>query len=159
MKLAPGYMFLQFSTLCNSRCTTCSLWSVPVQHLPVEVLREGLRRHISPDSLRSVFFTGGEPFLPEDCVEQAVAMSEFRPGVSLVAATNSICPELYLDLFWPKVKPGGIMACHDYLTINWPGVKIAVDEFVRKRNLETYLTWETGGSIYWRKPCNSTPSS
>ena len=33
--------------------------------------------------------------------------------------------------WWPKVKPGGIFAGHDYDEIAWPQTKKAVDRFVR----------------------------
>jgi hypothetical protein len=35
--------------------------------------------------------------------------------------------------WWPKMKPGGLMAGHDYT--NWPGVPQAVDEFVAREGL------------------------
>jgi len=38
-----------------------------------------------------------------------------------------------LAAWWPKVKPGGLIAGHDYT--NWPGVKVAVDEFVASQGL------------------------
>lgn len=39
--------------------------------------------------------------------------------------------------WWPKVRPGGILAGHDYDRVNmFPGVKLAVDQFVNTRGLE-----------------------
>lgn len=35
----------------------------------------------------------------------------------------------------PKIKPGGILAGHDYSAADWPGVVRAVDEFVKLRGL------------------------
>lgn len=48
---------------------------------------------------------------------------------------------LDLELWWPKLKPGGVLAGHDYVTLNDPtgypgiGVREAVDEFVQFRNV------------------------
>lgn len=41
-----------------------------------------------------------------------------------------------LEAWYPKVKPGGIFAGHDYHASRayWPGVAIAVDEWMAKRN-------------------------
>ncbi|NOS67615.1 MAG: hypothetical protein HOO67_04605 [Candidatus Peribacteraceae bacterium] len=43
-----------------------------------------------------------------------------------------------LELWWPKVRPGGVIAGHDYLDGQIPegdfGVKSAVDEFMHKHN-------------------------
>lgn len=57
-----------------------------------------------------------------------------------------------LEIWWQSLIPGGIFACHDYLSINLPGVKRAVDEFVAKHQLQLHLTWETGGSAWFIKP-------
>ncbi|HWE55681.1 MAG TPA: class I SAM-dependent methyltransferase [Acidimicrobiales bacterium] len=51
-----------------------------------------------------------------------------------------------IDLWFPKVRPGGILAGHDYLDGERPeglfGVKSAVDRFVRDRGLRLHLTAE-----------------
>jgi hypothetical protein len=63
--------------------------------------------------------------------------------------------------WWPKIKPGGIMAGDDYSLEAWPMVVAAVDRFIVENNLEfhilnfenkddpfsQYPTWVT------RKPC------
>lgn len=45
-----------------------------------------------------------------------------------------------IKAFYPKVKPGGIIAGHDYHKEDWPGVVQAVDEFIKSYNLEFNLT-------------------
>jgi len=47
-----------------------------------------------------------------------------------------------LDAWWPKLKPGGIFAGHDYLKGNGKGygVKNAVDRFAQEWNLTVYQT-------------------
>jgi hypothetical protein len=42
-----------------------------------------------------------------------------------------------LEYFWPKMVPGGIMACDDY---NWPGARQAVDEFCARQGLACEVT-------------------
>lgn len=44
--------------------------------------------------------------------------------------------------WWPKVKPGGILAGHDYCEA-WPGVKKAVDEAFPNRQLTSKSVWFT----------------
>lgn len=59
-----------------------------------------------------------------------------------------------LELWYPKLKPGGIFAGHDYLsTVTWPGVQKAVNEFAAKHGIERVnTTLEPGGSWWWVKP-------
>ncbi len=38
-----------------------------------------------------------------------------------------------LKFFYPKLSPGGIVIVHDYSSGAWPGVKKAVDEFLRDK--------------------------
>lgn len=49
-----------------------------------------------------------------------------------------------LHLWYPKVRSGGLFSGHDYLDGSFPhgvfGVKTAVDEFFRARNLSVYVT-------------------
>jgi MoaA/NifB/PqqE/SkfB family radical SAM enzyme len=95
MRLAPAYFFLQYTSLCNSRCTTCHLWQRPPETIPVQVL-ERLGLFVDPINVRSIFFTGGEPLLPPECVAIAEAVNRWKPGVALIGSTNGICPDLYL---------------------------------------------------------------
>ena len=44
--------------------------------------------------------------------------------------------KLDLENYYPKVKKGGIIGCHDYTHTNWPGVKKAVDGFLVTHNLK-----------------------
>lgn len=59
---------------------------------------------------------------------------------------NHSTPAVTKDLehWWPKLKPGGIMAGHDYLEGNGAGygVKAAVDRFAGEWNLQVHQTTE-----------------
>jgi hypothetical protein len=46
--------------------------------------------------------------------------------------------------WWSKLKPGGVLAGHDYIAKAFPGVLRAVGEFVRRRNLKLQLPTECG---------------
>jgi hypothetical protein len=51
-----------------------------------------------------------------------------------------------LELWFPKIEPGGILAGHDYMDGVFPfgmfGVKTAVDQFFSSRNIPVYVTGE-----------------
>lgn len=95
MRLSPSYFFLNYTTECNSRCTTCDTWRSPRVTIPLENIRR-MDRFLNPERLREIYFTGGEPLLPESCVDIAVELSRWCPGVALTGATNALEPELYM---------------------------------------------------------------
>jgi predicted O-methyltransferase YrrM len=47
--------------------------------------------------------------------------------------------------WWPKVRPGGLLAGHDYGNPNYPGVRAAVDEFARRHGLRV----RSGADMVW----------
>lgn len=50
-----------------------------------------------------------------------------------------------LDVYWPKMAPGGILAGHD-----WPIVKLAVQQFATSRNVAINEIPENGADAsYW----------
>ena len=58
-----------------------------------------------------------------------------------------------LENYWPKLKPGGILAGHDYIEYSFRGIKFgvmeAVNEFVKKNNLFLHLTEERFKSFFY----------
>jgi hypothetical protein len=44
-----------------------------------------------------------------------------------------------LDLWWPKLKPGGILSGHDYAHCYLPTVGRAVDEFATEHNMDVWI--------------------
>lgn len=57
--------------------------------------------------------------------------------------------DVKLDLkgWLPKLKPGGIMAGHDYINLHGFGVIQAVDEFCTENNFEMIILNENGGDF------------
>jgi hypothetical protein len=51
--------------------------------------------------------------------------------------------------WWPKLKPGGIFAGHDYDAHEYPQTVEAVDDFVREHRLDLQLTGETSLPSWW----------
>jgi hypothetical protein len=51
-----------------------------------------------------------------------------------------------LNLWFPKVRPGGIIGGHDYALAQFPGVKQAVDEFCAVRRLRLHVEPDT---VWW----------
>jgi radical SAM protein with 4Fe4S-binding SPASM domain len=117
MKLSPAYFFLQFTSVCNSRCVSCHLWKSEPVTLSVETFKR-VDRFFDPSRLMSVYFTGGEPLLAPHCVEMALAINEWKPGVCIPMATNSLCPELYLPRI-KAMKDAGLRV-RAYVSLNGP---------------------------------------
>jgi predicted SAM-dependent methyltransferase len=53
-----------------------------------------------------------------------------------------------LEEWWPKIKPGGVMAGHDYDPLFQPTID-AVDAFVARHGLELHLTEEEKLRSWW----------
>jgi len=57
-----------------------------------------------------------------------------------------------LELWWPKLRPGGLFSGHDYVDGKFSagdfGVKSAVDEFVGREQLKLYVTDEEWPTWY-----------
>lgn len=99
MRLCPTYFFLQYTSLCNSRCLTCDLWKSTPETLSTDTVRR-IGRFFDPVHCKEVFFTGGEPLLPPNAADVAIAVNEWKPGIVVTAATNALRPDIYL----PKVR-------------------------------------------------------
>lgn len=74
-----------------------------------------------------------------ECTSKVAAIKFMKNVVNLVFIDGNHSYEYVkqdIDLYWRAVKNWGIMAVHDYNHVNFPGVKRAVDEFVKENNLE-----------------------
>ena len=58
-----------------------------------------------------------------------------------------------LEVWFPKVRPGGVLAGHDYLNNDFPGVRRAADAFFAERHISLRsLPGPSGGSFVATKP-------
>ena len=56
-----------------------------------------------------------------------------------------------LELFYPRLSPGGIMLLHDYSSGHWPGVQQAIDEFFKDTVESVILVPDKSGTAIVRK--------
>jgi hypothetical protein len=56
-----------------------------------------------------------------------------------------------LEFFYPRMTKGGIFFLHDYSSMFWPGVKKAIDEFLKKSGEHLVLMPDKSGSAFMRK--------
>jgi O-methyltransferase len=74
-----------------------------------------------------------------------------RDGVGAYALVN-LDADLYaptsaaLEYFYPLLSPGGVIIIHDY-NYKWPGIKKAVDEFVKKISGTMVMVPDMEGSV------------
>eukprot|EP00798_Chlamydomonas_sp_ICE-L_P007720 gene7720-891_t len=104
----------------------------------------------------------------KDCTTNAAKQIPDGLDYVYVDARHDYCGVMEdLETYWPKIRPGGIMAGHDYAasfdvhkisgqqwsicmngTINHGAVRGAVDEFALKRGLFVSVTW--GEDHIWK---------
>ncbi len=97
--------------------------------------------------------------------DASLARATFAEAVASVA--DGFADMIYIDGYahtgqergdtlrdwWPKLKPGGIFAGHDYDLAEYPQTVEAVDAFVHQHRLDMHLTGELSlPSWYLRKP-------
>jgi hypothetical protein len=56
-----------------------------------------------------------------------------------------------LEFFYPRLSPGGLAIVHDYSSGHWPGVKQAVDEFLRGKPERPLLVPDKSGTVAFVK--------
>jgi O-methyltransferase len=95
---------------------------------------------------QDVFYVPG--FFPNSCAQIALPNE--------IALAHLDC-DLYeptkagLEVFYPRLVPGGMIIVHDYSSGYWPGVKNAVDEFFASRPERPVLLPDRSGSVVLRK--------
>ena len=67
--------------------------------------------------------------------------------VDLYEPTRIAC-----EMLWPKLVDGGLMVFHDYENNAFPGMKVAVDEFLEKQGLWALPMGDLWGSAMVMKP-------
>jgi O-methyltransferase len=56
-----------------------------------------------------------------------------------------------LELFYPRLIPGGFLIVHDYSSLHWPGTEKAVDEFLANKPEASIPLPDSSGSVVIRK--------
>lgn len=56
-----------------------------------------------------------------------------------------------LEYFYPRLSNGGVMVIHDYSSGAWPGVKKAVDEFLRQHPEKLIRIPDKSGTVAFRR--------
>jgi MoaA/NifB/PqqE/SkfB family radical SAM enzyme len=87
-------IILSMTSLCNSRCKTCSLWKNKKR---VELSLDELQKFAETDLFKQVRFlvlSGGEPFLRRDIDEIVRMFKKKNPKLHITILTNALLPEV-----------------------------------------------------------------
>ena len=95
--IALNDLILDYTRLCNSRCTYCGIWREKDRpELAIEVIGR-LFQAQALQQLTSCYVTGGEPYISDKIVEIARLLHRFLPHARLSGATNGIQPAKILS--------------------------------------------------------------
>lgn len=98
--LYPEFMVFEITSLCNSRCTHCSIWKHP-GNIKEEITRKEIKKALQDKvfkKLKFVLITGGEALLKKDLKEIIHDMNEIFPGIHIYLSTNGLLPDKAIDL-------------------------------------------------------------
>jgi hypothetical protein len=56
-----------------------------------------------------------------------------------------------LEYFYPRMSAGGLLIVHDYGSGHWPGIRVAVDEFLSRRLERPILLPDKSGTVLIRR--------
>lgn len=89
---------------------------------------------------------------PEKCIIKKGFFPDTAEGIEDTFCFVSLDVDIYqstkdgLEYFWPIMEKGGIIMVHDYNNQDTPGVKTAVDEFVKKYDIPIIMISDWAGS-------------
>jgi GT2 family glycosyltransferase/MoaA/NifB/PqqE/SkfB family radical SAM enzyme len=112
----PEELHLELTYNCNSRCIMCDLWDYNSRsvrkgchELSLDEIRHFVEGSRMLRNLKTVVFSGGEPFLRHDLVDLCGFFSKYSPDASIGILTNGLDTETILskgkevlDKFSPK---------------------------------------------------------
>ncbi len=104
---------------------------------------ELVRKNIEPISESLVFVPG---WFPASATE---AMREDQYAFVHLDADLEAPIRESLEFFWPRLNQGGIIVVHDYNA--WPGARVAVDDFLKRRQVIGIPMPDKAGSYVLRK--------
>jgi len=107
-----SHLVLDYTRMCNSRCTYCGIWRMkngPELSLEaIERIFSGLR----PYGLSTCYVTGGEPYISDKVVDIARLLHKYLPKCKLSGATNGIQPEKILKHMQKILEMGISLEVH-----------------------------------------------
>ena len=114
--MPPTFLIYQCTVGCNSRCSFCSIWKLPVHDELSAAELDALFAQPLWEKLRWVNLTGGEPFNRRDYPQVAAIMAKRLPSLEMIStptngfATNLIVRKVEETLEALNGRP--------YLTVN-----------------------------------------
>ncbi|MHC4418402.1 MAG: FkbM family methyltransferase, partial [Planctomycetota bacterium] len=107
-----SHLVLDFTRLCNSRCTYCGIWKMrDGPELSLETIKRtfsGLR----PYGLSTCYVTGGEPYISDKIVDIARLLHVHLPKCKLSGATNGVQPKKILERMQKILQMGISLEVH-----------------------------------------------
>jgi len=88
-----SHLVLDYTRLCNSKCTYCGIWKS--KNAP-ELGLDSIERTFSSlrcFGLSTCYVTGGEPYISDKVVDIARLMHQYLPGSKISGATNGVQPQ------------------------------------------------------------------
>lgn len=82
-------LILDFTRVCNSKCTSCSIWKI---ENPITLEIEYIEKLISQMPVDYIYVTGGEPYICKEIVDIAKIVKHYHPNAIWSGATNGISP-------------------------------------------------------------------
>lgn len=99
-----------------------------------------------PYPKQAIFYKGHFP-------ESLKGLREQLPRFSLVSLDPDLYEPVYqgLSVFYPQLNPGGAIVIHDYNSVQFPGVKKAVERYCEEHNLFVVPLGDLHGSAVLMK--------
>lgn len=91
-----SHLVLDYTRLCNSRCTYCGIWkSKNEPELSLETIEKTFAS-LKTYGLSTCYITGGEPYISDKVLDIARIMHQYLPKCRLSGATNAVQPQQVL---------------------------------------------------------------
>jgi MoaA/NifB/PqqE/SkfB family radical SAM enzyme len=145
----PTKVVIMATDRCNSRCSTCNIWSQK-EHISNIITPEEISIALSDpicSDIDSVLITGGEPTLREDLYAFVMAIHKALPNAHIALSTNGIRPYTMLILVNNLLHEGvtniSVGTSIDYIGEkhdqirgvpgNWRKVNLLIDGLIKLR--------------------------
>jgi MoaA/NifB/PqqE/SkfB family radical SAM enzyme len=129
-----SHLVLDYTRLCNSRCTYCGIWKTKSEpELGLDAI-EKIFASLQSFGLGCCYVTGGEPYISDKIVDIARLLHKYLPGCRLSGATNGIQPKKILERTQKILDVG-----------------VALEVHVSINGSEATHDATRGGSGFWKK--------